>query len=186
MDIEFLQELQNRYAPIISNLIASNINFYRFKKTIKWQFYYDERVSIFGYYSDKTDILSVNICFVDFAFKRQEPLQIEYFLLHEIRHVFQFLEISDFKEGKETCIDSEIIKKWISENENYCAALNEDGNENPAYFKQDMEFDAYAYSYAVMKYKYGDISYLYKPTRYGDEFDETVENWCKTFQAEQL
>lgn len=63
---------------------------------------------------------------------------------------------------------------------------NTDGSENPKYFNQDMEFDAYAFAYAVMKYKYGEISYLYKPTAYGNEFDETVEDWCKAFKSEGL
>lgn len=186
MDNKTFQELQNYYAPIISHIIESNFRFYRFNKTINWQFFYDERVAIFGQYNHKSDMLSINICSVAFSFDRNEPLHIEHFLLHEIRHAFQFAEIADFKAGEETCVDPELVKKWISENENYSAALNADGSENPAYFKQDMEFDAYAFAYAVMKYKYGSIPYLYKSTQYGDEFDKTVENWCRTFQAEQL
>ena len=94
--------------------------------------------------------------------------------------------MSDFKAGKETCVDPEIIEKWINENECYIRVLNEDGSENPSYFKQDMELDAYAFSYAVMKYKYGEIPYLYKPTKVGEEFHEIVESWCQTFKNEQL
>ena len=94
--------------------------------------------------------------------------------------------MSDYKAGRDTSINPEIIKKWIDENENYIGVLNDDGSENPKYFKQDMEFDAYAFSYAVMKYKYGEISYLYKPNAYGEEFDKTVEDWCKTFRLESL
>lgn len=186
MDNRTFQELQSRYAPVINDIIASNVKFYRFNKTINWQFCYDERVAIFGSYNNKRDILSINICFVAFSFERNEPLHIEYFLLHEIRHIFQFIEMSDFKAGRETYIDSEIIKKWISENENYIGVLNENGSENQNYFKQDMEFDAYAFAFAVMKYKYGKIPYLYKPSKYGEEFDNTVENWCQTFQSENL
>lgn len=186
MDYNLFNKLQSHYAPVINNIIASNVKFYRFKKTIRWQFCYDERVAIVGSYNNKCDILSINLCSVAFSFERNEPLQIEYYLLHEIRHAFQYSEISDFKEGKETCVDSEIIKKWISEQENYSGALNADGSENPDYFKQDMEFDAFAFAFAVMKYKYGKIPYLYKPKKYGDEFDKTVENWCQTFLSEQL
>lgn len=40
--------------------------------------------------------------------------------------------------------------------------------------------DAYAYSYAVMKYKYGEVEYLYIPQTYqNDEFDEIVNEWYK-------
>lgn len=186
MDNEVFLALQRHYSPLISNLIASNVRFYRFNKKIRWQFTYDEKVAVFACYSNSSDLLSINICSVAFAFEQNEPLQIEYFLLHEIRHIFQFSEMSDFKNGLNTCIDANIVQKWISENENYAGALNKDGSENQDYFKQDMEFDAYAFAYAVMKYKYGEIPYLYKPSKYGEEFDKTVESWCQTFQLEKL
>lgn len=186
MDNRTFQELQRCYAPVVTNIIASNMKFYRFGKTINWQFFYDERVAIFGMYDNKKDVLSINIYSVAFSFERNEPLHIEYFLLHEIRHAFQFTEMSDYKAGRDICIDLEIIKKWIDEHENYVGVLIEDGSENPKYFNQDMEFDAYAFAYAVMKYKYGEISYLYKPTAYDEEFDKTVEDWCKAFKSEGL
>lgn len=186
MDNRTFQELQRCYEPVITNIIASNIKFYRFDKTINWQFCYNEQGAIFASYDNKRDVLSINICSVALSFERNEPMNIEYFILHEIRHVFQFTEMADYKAGRDTCINPEIIKKWIYENENYISALNEDGNENSKYFKQDMEFDAYAFAYAVMKYKYGEIPYLYKPNDYGEEFDKSVEDWCKTFESEGL
>ncbi len=64
------------------------MKFYRFGKSINWQFFYNERVAIFGRYDNKMDVLSINICSVAFSFERNEPLHIEYFILHEIRHVF--------------------------------------------------------------------------------------------------
>ena len=68
----------------------------------------------------------------------------------------------------------------------YVPALNKDGKGNAEYYEQDLEFDAFAFAYAVIKYKYGDVRYIFKPTRYGKEFDEMVENWCQTFQSEGL
>ena len=69
----------------------------------------------------------------------------------------------------------------------YVTALNEEGKENTGYFSQDMEMDAYAYSYAVMKYKYGEVEYLYIPQAYqNDEFDEIVNEWQVAFKNEEL
>ena len=87
IDKETFDYLQNIYAPVISNIINSNVRFYRTNQTIKWQFGFDERVAIFAACDRKTNILTVNIASVDFSFKRKEPLHIEYFLLHEIRHI---------------------------------------------------------------------------------------------------
>lgn len=186
MDKKIFQDLQNYYSPLITKIISGNIKFYRFNKKIRWRFFDDERVAIFASYSHINDILNINLCSVVFAIEKNEPLQIEYFILHEIRHAFQFAEMMDLKNGLTTCVDPTIINKWIIENENYTGALNKDGSENKDYFKQDMEFDAYAFAYAVIKYKYGRIPYIYKPAKYGEEFDKTVENWCQTFQLENL
>ena len=65
--------------------------------------------------------------------------------------------------------------------------LDKDGNENAEYFAQDMELDAFAYSYAVMKYKYGEVEYLYIPKAYrNEEFDKIVAKWQETFKDENL
>ena len=80
-----------------------------------------------------------------------------------------------------------MAKKWSEEEDNYVTALNEEGKENTGYFSQDMEMDAYAYSYAVMKYKYGEVEYLYIPQTYqNDEFDEIVNEWQVAFKNEVL
>ncbi len=47
--------------------------------------------------------------------------------------------------------------------------------------------DAFAYSYAVMKYKYGEVKYLYLPEVYhNDEFDKIVNEWQVAFKNEGL
>ena len=110
-------------------------------------------------------------------------IDIEYFLVHELRHIFQHLEIKDFECRKETIVDKDIIKKWIHESKHYVPASDTNGNENEAYFRQDCEMDAYAFSYALMKYKYGDdkIDCLYLPNIYGDEFFSIVNNFLDFF-----
>ena len=50
-----------------------------------------------------------------------------------------------------------------------------------------MEMDAFAYAYAVMKYKYGEVKYLYLPEVYhNDEFDKIVNEWQVSFKNEGL
>lgn len=184
---ELFERLQQQYSPIISDIINSDVEFYRTNQTIRWKFGYDERVAIFAWCNRKTNIVTVNIAAVDFALQQNEPLDIEYFLLHEIRHIYQHLEIEDYRNDPTKCNNAELAKKWSEEEDNYVTALNEEGKENTGYFSQDMEMDAYAYSYAVMKYKYGEVEYLYIPQAYqNDEFDEIVNEWQVTFKNEGL
>lgn len=187
MNKEFLSLLYKRYSPYINNVINSNIKFYRTNKTIKWRFGYNERVELFAWCDKKTNTITVNIKAVDFSFRQNEPLNIEYFLLHEIRHIYQHFEIKDYRTDPSKCNNVELAKKWAEEDINYVTALDKDGNENVEYFAQDMELDAFAYSYAVMKFKYGEVEYLYIPKAYrNEEFDKIVAKWQETFKDENL
>lgn len=184
---ELFELLQKQYSPIISDIINSDVEFYRTNQTIRWKFGYDERVAIFAWCNRKTNIVTVNIAAVDFALQQNEPLDIEYFLLHEIRHIYQHLEIEDYRNDPTKCNNAELAKKWSEEEDNYVTALNKEGKENTDYFLQDMEMDAFAYAYAVMKYKYGAVKYLYLPEIYhNDEFDKIVNEWQVAFKNEGL
>lgn len=188
MKTQLLNYLQNQYAPFVNNIIESNVRFYRMNQPIRWRFFFDERVAIVALCDKITNMVAVNIASVDFAFRQKnEPLTIEYFLLHEIRHIYQHLEIESYTKNPSLCSDSTLAKKWLDEESNYVKALNEDGIENKAYFAQDMEMDAFAFSYAVMLYKYGEIPYITAPKEYQNEtFNRIVKNWIDTFKKEGL
>ena len=188
MNAEMFNFLQNRYAPVIKRMIESNVKFYRTNQTIRWQFGYKERVAIFAWCDQRTNVLTINIASVDFAFERNEPLQIEYFLLHEIRHIYQHLEKETYKINPLQCNNADLARKWLEEEKDYIPALNKENKENEGYFMQDMELDAYAYAFAVMKYKYGNVPYLYIPKAYegNSEFAEIVDNWIQVFQEEDI
>lgn len=186
MDKQLFKELGIRYAPLITSIINDNVRFFRFRETIKWQFGFDEHIAIFACCDRKTKILTINIAAVDYALRINEPLHIEYFLLHEIRHIYQYIEIDDYKNNISACNNPELAQKWADEAEQYTPAIDNEGDENPEYYKQDLEFDAFVFAFAVMKYKYGEISYIKKPTKYGEEFDNNVDSWCQTFQSENL
>ena len=188
MDEKTFQQLQSLYSPIINDIIKSNVKFYRTSQTIRWRFSFDERVAIIASCDKKTNTVSLNIAAVDFAFRiKNEPLQIEYFLLHEIRHIYQHLEIEDYKTDPSKCNNVELAKKWFEEESNYTVALDNNGNENEGYFDQDIEMDAYAYAYAVITYKYGKVPYLYVPKAYeNSEFNQIVSEWHQAFVDEGL
>lgn len=188
MDEALFQQLQNYYAPIITDIINSNTKFYWTDQTIRWRFGFDERVAIIAACNKKTNMITINIAAVDFAFRtKNEPLQIEYFLLHEIRHIYQHLEIEDYKTDPSKCNNAELAQKWYEEENKYVAALDSNGNENKEYFAQDLEMDAYAYAYAVITYKYGRVPYLYVPKAYeNDEFNQIVSEWHQAFVEEGL
>ncbi len=188
MDKEYFEILRKHYAPMIEKIINSNVDFYRTNQTIRWNFGHDKRCEIFGACDRKTNVITLNIESVHSAIQQNEPLQIEYFLLHEIRHIYQRLEIEDFKQNPAKCNNADLARKWSEEEANYIAALNKDDKENAGYFQQDMELDAYAYAFAVMKYKYGEIPYLYVPKAYEGEskFSQIVCEWLQAFKTEGL
>lgn len=185
MNKEYIKELEQLYSPIIEDIIRENANFYQFNRTIKWQFDYDENLSIMATCNRKTNVITININSVNKAYLEGNLHDVEYIILHEIRHVFQHLIISDFKKGLRVEIDKEIVKKWIYEGNNYIKSLDEKGKENPSYFLQDSEMDSYAFSLAVMRYKYGEVN-LYIPSLYGEEFYKIVDEWIEYFKEEKL
>ena len=169
-----MQRTYEQYAPLISNIIRSDMCFFALKKQVRWTFFFNERPAVFGAYSRKEDVLQLNIASVVTAFEKNEPLQIEYFLLHEIRHIFQYSQIDDMESGRETVISPGTLKKWVEETEQYHGPINADGSQNKQYFEQGMEFDAFVFSTAVMRYKYGDVSYIKPPAQYGEKFYAAV------------
>ena len=173
-------------SPLITNTINCNMKYYGFNETIRWKYSYNKDLSIMATSNRKTNIIELNILSLLQALKENDFLTIEYYLLHEIRHLFQHLIIDDYKNNREVEIDIEIIKKWIFEDEHYITVIDENNNVNPDYFKQDSEMDSYAFSLAVMKYKYGNIdNKLYIPeyykSEYKEEFYSIVNDWINYF-----
>ena len=186
MKKEEFELLCKSYSPHIKRIIETNAKFYRYSETIKWGFGYDEDESIMAVCNRETNIITVNLKSVMISYNRDELRTVEYYLLHEIRHAFQHLIIKDYQAGIEIPIDEDIVEKWIFEGEHYIKSLDENGKENVNYFLQDSELDAYAFSLAVMKYKYKDVSNLYIPDIYGTDFYSIVDSWIETFKEESL
>lgn len=189
MDKNELKMRSELYAPIIKNIIEKDVKFFMFKQTVKWAFNYGEESSIIAVVG-KDNIVEINLFSVMSYYMVGDLYTVEYFLLHEIRHVFQNLIIEDYKNGEEVPFCKELVEQWIFEGDpkNYIKALDKDGNENEGYFKQDIEIDAYAFSLAVMKHKYkeDEIKHLYVPHQFGDDFWLIVNDWIRYFKVEKL
>lgn len=180
---EFFNELQKKYSPLVKNLIESNYEYIGISEPIKWGFVWDDTISITGATNRETNLISVNLAYVDEAYSTNKPYDVEHFLIHEMRHIFQHIQIRDYKDGKETVVDPKLIELWVKETENYTTAVNKEGEVNVGYFKQDTEMDAYAFSFAVMHHKYkGKYDrLLYTPTAYIDELKEDYNSIVNGF-----
>ena len=189
MDESELKLLSTSYASIIKSLIEQDAKFFMFKEPIKWAFNYGEESAVIAAVG-KDSVVHINLFSVMSHYLAKDLYTVEYFLLHEIRHIFQHLIIDDYQNGKEVPFDSKLVEQWMFEDnkENYIKALDQNGNENDGYFKQDIEMDAYAFSLAVMKYKYDEkrIKHLYIPHQFEDDFWNIVNDWIKYFKEEKL
>ena len=184
--------LIHKHSSFISEIFYSYRNFYKHVEQFNWMpMWNDINVDIIASCNRKSNIISINPASVDHAFQINEPLQIEYFVLHEMRHAYQNLEIKKYKEDPSKCVNAELAKRWMEEQDTYVPPLNANGEQNLNYYKQSLEFDAYAYAYSIMKYKYGDIPYILPPKSYQngelkEEFDITIDKWIKAFEEGKL
>lgn len=188
MDDNELELLSKAYGPIINRIIEDDVKFFMFQKTIKWSFNYGDESAVIAAVG-KDNIIKINLFSVMNYYMSGDLYTVEYYLLHEIRHIFQHLIIDDYNNKKKVPFCSDLIEQWKYEDnsENYIPALDKDGNEDEGYFKQDIEIDAYAFSLAVMKYKYGDkVSHLYVPKQFGEDFWKIVTNWIDYFTEEKF
>lgn len=180
------EKLSKQYSPLIKGIIDMNIGYADIDRTIQWCFVVGTGPEITATVDRKTNLLSVNIVFVDEEYKENRRYVIEYFLLHEMRHIYQHIEIERYQTGKND-VSPVYIERWIKEGKNYQKALDEHGRENIEYPKQDSELDAYAFAYAVMHHKYHGIydSALYIPPIYNSElkndFCSAVNDFLKNF-----
>ena len=175
-----MESLEQLYKPIIQKIIDDNRRFYGFQQIIEWDFFANENVAIVGMVSNNLK-LQINLYSVEVAYTRNEPLNIEYFILHEIRHIYQRLFILYCRQNY---IEDISAIQWERELNGYIS-IEQDEN---TYYNQSIEFDAFCYSYAVMMYKYGKVPYIDYPKFYHltDEFDNKVSKWMRIFESQNL
>ena len=86
-------ELSIKYSPLIKWLIESDQIYTHIDTRIRWMFGWDKNVAITATVDRNNNDLSVNVLFVDDAYNNNRVFDIEYFLLHEMRHIYQHNQI---------------------------------------------------------------------------------------------
>lgn len=75
---------------------------------------------------------------------------IRFFVIHELRHVYQHMQIEKLKAGEQVTEDIDVIKRWDDEFEHYI--LNRgDPESRKANLMQEVEMDANGYAMAVLR-----------------------------------
>lgn len=77
---------------------------------------------------------------------------IEFYVYHELRHIYQFLEIELFCAGEKTHEQSDAILKWKYEFEHYIR--NVDAETERMNLEQEVEQDANGYGLALLNMEY--------------------------------
>lgn len=170
-----------KYKPFIQKIIDSNVNFYGFENKIEWEFFENNNIACVGI--AKADLkLYININSVIHAIEINEPLQIEYFILHEIRHIYQRRYVIMYKTDQIHCPNPELAKTYDYEFRNYIKPDKLD-----QYYMQQIEFEAFLFSYSVMLYKYGNINYIQLP-KYLESLgvQKYINSWISIFKEKKL
>ncbi|MBQ9784563.1 MAG: hypothetical protein IJW29_03585 [Clostridia bacterium] len=183
MEQELFERLKMRYADVVEKIIFENRRFFFQPLPIPWEFSWNDDVSFIASYSRKTGVLKVNLNAVDFYVSNDTPLIIECFLIHEIRHRYQSINMHQYCIDHNTCVDAEYARRCIDSYDNYIDPVDENGQTNPAYYYNYVEEDAFAYSHAVMRLKYGYVPYLMPPIYYDADFDNIVNLYMQMVKS---
>ena len=179
MDYKALEE---KYKPIIQKIIDDNKKFYGFNDKIIWNFFVNDDIGLIATNNLKLE-LKINIVAVDFYYKKNEPLTIDLFILHEIRHIYQRFYIQLL--NTENYVNIELAKKYKYEFDNYCNIYQ----NREKYYLQQIEFEAFMFSYSVMKYKYGNVDYIHYPAFYDEQeidVEKHINQWLQIFKNQNL
>jgi len=175
--------LSNQYKNCIQDMLCQNMPFFNFRQQPIWGFMFDERIAVLGVTNKESNTVCFNIAAIDFAFKTNQPLVIEQFALHEFRHLYQFGEIEKYNNGNYDGNENiDKVKRWAYEHEHYIGPENNGDSTVNEYYDQDLEFDAFTFAYAAMKFKYKCLpSYIQMPQYYIGKCETLLEEWNKKF-----
>lgn len=174
--------LENKFKPVIQHIIDDNKKFYGFNSPIYWNFFVDNDICLVATTTSKLE-LKINIVSVEFAYKNNEPLMVEFFILHEIRHIYQKYFTNLLNTNK--CPDTKLAKIYKYEFANYCNIYQ----NRECYYRQQIEFEAFTFSYSVIKYKYGEVNYIHYPSFYDEQnvdIEKYINNWLQIFKDQNL
>lgn len=179
MEPNDLDNAKTKYQPVIQEIIDRNKPFYQFASEVHWSFYQDDIIARVAF-CDKGFNIRVNILSVLKAYEEfNQPLMIEYFILHEIRHFYQRLCVQALNNNSLPESSKQKAEQWSEEWNHYIAPTD----DAEGYYLQSIEFDAFSFSYAVMTYKYGKVGYITPPEFLLENtpFIDVVQKWLKHF-----
>ena len=168
--------LKDKYRKNIQYIIDKNKKFYGFANDVKWDYYSKDNINEFAY--NKNQKIYINIVAVHRAVETNNTMYIEYFIIHEIRHIYQKFCVNIYDTDISKCSNIEQVKMW---KENYSNYKSYDNKEE--YYSQIVEFDAFVFATAVMNYIYRDKNYVQVPETYtnNDDFWFAVDFLIKQF-----
>lgn len=179
MNSNILESLKTKYHSVIQKIIDENEPFYQFENQVHWNFFHDNNVALVAF-CDKGFNIQINILAVVKAYEElNQPLMIELFILHEIRHLFQRFCVQDLYYNDPPKLAIPQAQQWANEFNNYIKATD----NIELYYSQSIEFDAFSFSHAVMLYKYGNVEYIIPPKFLAERttFIKVVQMWLKHF-----
>ncbi len=173
-----IEEIKIKYKPITDDIIKSNSCFNQFLDNVEWEYKIYDNCQIIAS-SSKDGSLKINPLAIIEIERRNEPLMLEYFIMHEVRHSYQrrFIQQNIDKQHP-------LAIQWLYEFNN---SINPTFDLS-GYYSKLTELDAFAFSYAVIKYKYGDISYI-KPAKFyetNDMYNHYVSEYILHFKNNSL
>ena len=170
-----------KYRSLIQDIIDSNKRFYGFENKVEWDFFENNDKAVFAFVKEDLK-LYININSVIYSYEINEPLQIEYFILHEIRHIYQRRFIILYKTDPTRCSNSQVAQRYDYEFRNY---IKPDNLEQ--YYSQQIELEAFLFSYSVMLYKHGVIDYIKLPSFLESiGAQQYVDSWIDVFKKQNL
>ena len=178
MDTVTLDEMAKKYYPILNHIVKQNKKFYCFSNDVHIRLFFNENPAIVAKCNRANGIIDVNILAVNIAYQLEnKPLIIEWYLLHEIRHLYQHFCTDLLLHDPLNCPDTNFAMRCKDNFDNYINPEDSNGNIDSQYCHQFIEFDAFVFSYSVMCLKYGELEYLRRslPKALGEEFFYAVE-----------
>lgn len=167
--------LKGKYRENIQHIIDKNKRFYGNIGDIKWDYYSKDNKYEYAYNKNKK--VYINIVAVHNAVKTNNTMYIEYFIIHEIRHIYQYYCIDLYNRDFSKCPNSNHAKMWKDNYDNY---KNYDNQEE--YYNQIVEFDAFVFAMAVIQYVYREKNYVVPPKYYVNNENYYLAVNCLIYQ----
>ncbi|MBP3205896.1 MAG: hypothetical protein J6D53_15005 [Blautia sp.] len=98
---------------------------------------------------------------------------IPFFLIHELRHIYQLEQINNFKSERAVLESPSTLKKWAYEWSHYCYNLG-DPVSRKKNISQEIEMDANGYSMALLILKHINESWSPMIRMEEDQFDMAI------------